>query len=367
MTRTARGSGRAAARKAGKPGKAAPAVPAAPAASAPRAAKERPPKARGSHAARTDPRERLRRVLFLVPYAVRHPGIPVKDLARRCGCTEKELVEDLDFLLGVGSPPFAPDDFLDLYVERDRVYVALHQSFSRPPRFTESEAAALAAAAQGLGGEGRERAVEALRDAVPRDRRASFDELVGRIYAGAPPARDSVLGRLQRAIADRHSVKLAYHSASRDAETERVVHPYTLAQRFGHWYLYGHDAARGKALAFRVDRIRDCAALPDRFEAPSEAELARARLFSEPSGEPVRLRLGPQAAPWALSRPGIALAKRTEKGGAVVEIRGAGDEWATRLALSLGGDAEVIAPASARRHFVEAVRRTLARYEPPGS
>jgi proteasome accessory factor C len=301
-------------------------------------------------------------VLFLVPFAVRHPGIPVKELARRCGCTEKELLEDLDFLLGVGSPPFAPDDFLDLYVEGDRVYVALHQSFSRPPRFTESEAAALAAAAQALGGEGRERAVKALRDSVPRDRRASFDELVGRIYAGAPPARDSVLGRLQKAIADRRAVRLAYHSASRDAESERTVHPYTLAQRFGHWYLYGHDSARGRALAFRLDRIRECTPLPDRFEPPGEAELARARLFSESMGEPVRLRLGPLAAAWALSRPGISLVKRLEKGGALVEVRDAGEEWATRFALSLGGDAEVASPASARRHFAESVRRALARY-----
>jgi proteasome accessory factor C len=323
------------------------------------------PAARTSRRASTrkppDPRDRLRRVLFLVPYAVRHPGIPVRDLARRCGCTEKELLEDLDFLLGVGSPPFAPDDFLDLYVEGDRVFVALHQSFSRPPRFTESEAAALAAAAQALGGEGRERSVKALRDSVPKDRRESFDELVGRIYAGAPPARDSVLGRLQRAIADRRAVRLAYHSASSDAETERIVHPYTLAQRFGHWYLYGHDSARGKALAFRLDRIRECAVLADRFEPPSEAELAKARLFSESSGESVQIRLGPVAAAWALARPGMRLVKRTDRGGAVVEVE-AGQDWATRFALSLGGDAEVIGPAAARRHFEEAVRRTLARY-----
>jgi len=311
--------------------------------------------------AKADPRDRLRRVLFLVPYAVRHPGIPVKDLARRCGCTEKELLEDLDFLLGVGSPPFAPDDFLDLYVEGDRVYVALHQSFSRPPRFTESEAAALAAAAQALGGEGRERAVKALRDSVPRDRRASFDELVGRIYAGAPPAKDSVLGRLQRAIAERRAVRLAYHSASRDAETDRIVHPYTLAQRFGHWYLYGHDPGRGKALAFRVDRVRDCAVTDQRFDPPGEAELARARLFSEAEGEPPRVRVAPAAVAWAVARPGVRLVKR-EKGGAVVELPGASAEWATRFALSLGGDAEVIAPVPARRHFCEAVRRTLARY-----
>ncbi len=328
---------------------------------APRAGKPRKRAARKLPAAKPDPRDRLRRVLFLVPYAVRHPGIPVKDLARKCGCSEKEILEDLDFLLGVGSPPFAPDDFLDLYVEGDKVYVALHQSFSRPPRFTESEAAALAAAVRALGGEGRERAVKALRDSVPRDRRASFDELAGRIYAGAPPARDSVLGRLQRAIAERRAVRLAYHSASRDADTDRIVHPYTLAQRFGHWYLYGHDPGRGKALAFRLDRVRECAMTEQRFDPPAEAELARARLFSESEGEPPRLRIGPDAAAWAVARPGVRLVKRTDAG-AVVELPGASAEYATRFALSLGGEAEVIAPAAARRHFTEAVRRTLARY-----
>jgi len=325
--------------------------------------KRRPAAARaGPVAARPDPRDRLRRVLFLVPYAVRHPGIHVKDLARRCGCTEKEILEDLDFLLGVGSPPFAPDDFLDLYVEGDRVHVALHQSFSRPPRFTESEAAALAAAARALGGEGRERVVKALRDSVPRGRRASFDELVERIYAGAPPAPDSVLGRLQRAIADRRAVTLAYRSASSGSPGDRTVHPYTLAQRLGHWYLYGHDSARGRALAFRVDRIQGCMLTEERFEPPSDAELARARLFSEPSGEPIRLRLGPIAAAWALGRPGLELVKNLENGGAVVEVSGADDAWATRFALSFGGAAEVVGPAPARRHFAEAVRRTLARY-----
>jgi len=319
-------------------------------------------KAQGAAPAKADPRERLRRVLFLVPYAVRHNGIPVKDLARRCGVTEKELLEDLDFLLGVGCPPFAPDDFLDLYVEGDKVYVALHQSFSRPPRFTESEAAALAAAAQALGGEGKVRALDALRESVPRDRRASFDELVGRIYAGSPPARDSVLGRLQRAIADRREVRLVYYTATRAAEGERTVRPWTLAQRFGHWYLYGFDLARAKPLPFRLDRIRECALTDERFEAPSEAQLAKARLFSEAQGEPIRIRLGPVAAAWALSRPGVVLVERAKDGGAVVEVAGAGEDWATRFALSFGGDAEVIAPAPARRQFAETVRRALARY-----
>jgi proteasome accessory factor C len=316
----------------------------------------------GAAAAKADGRERLRRLLFLVPYAVKHPGVAVKDLARKCGVSEKELLDDLDFLLGVGCPPFAPDDFLDIYAEGGKVHVALHQSFLSPPRFTESEGAALAAAAQALGGEGRERAVKALRDSVPRDRRASFDELVGRIYAGSPPARDSVLGKLQRAIAERREVRLRYFTASREAESDRTVQPWTLAQRLGHWYLFGFDLARGRELAFRVDRIRECALDEARFDEPSEAQLEKARLFSDASGEPVRLRLGPLAAAWAEGRPGISLVERTGSGGAVVEVKGASEEWATRFALSYAPDAEVVSPPSARRHFAEAVRRALARY-----
>ena len=188
--------------------------------------KAAPPKA--------DARDRLRRVLFLVPYAVRHPGVPVRELARKCGVPEKQILEDLDFLLGVGCPPFAPDDFLDLYVEGDRVHVALHLSFTRPPRFTESEAAALAAAARALGGEGTERVVRALREAVPRDRRAIFEELLACIFAGSPPARDSLLGRIEQAIAARRALRIRYFTATRGEESERVVHPYTLAQRPDH-------------------------------------------------------------------------------------------------------------------------------------
>lgn len=310
---------------------------------------------------RPEARDRLRRVLFLVPYAVRHPGIPVKELARRCGVDEVELLDDLDFLLEVGCPPFAPDDFLDLYVEGDRVYVALHQSFSRPPRFTESEAAALAAAARALGGEGVERAVKALRDSVPRDRRQSFDELSERIYAGSPPARGSVLARLQKAIAERREVRLTYYTASRQAESERTVRPYTLVGRLGHWYLWGHDSGRGRALPFRVDRIKECALGDGRFEAPPEADLAPPRLFSEPAGEPVRIKLGPGALAWARERPGLRIVQEGPRGG-VVEVAGVDAAWATRLALSFAGEAEVLAPPAARRHFAEAVRRALARY-----
>ena len=75
----------------------------------------------------------------------------------------------------------------------------------------------------------------------------------------------------------------------------------------------------------------------------------------------MRLRIAAGATAWALARPGIRLVKRGEDASAVVEVD-AGEEWATRFALSLGGQAEVLSPPAARRHFAERVRKTLTRY-----
>jgi len=171
------------------------------------------------------------------------------------------------------------------------------------------------------------------------------------------------MGRLTRAIAERRAVRVRHVTAGRAEERERVVRPYTLARRFGHWYLFGHDLDRQRDLPFRLDRILDCAVLEETFEPPPPAALARARLFSEAHGEPIRLRLSRVAAAWALARPArLRVMEGGAKGAVVVRVAGADAEWATRFALSFGGEAEVLSPPEARRYFDEAVDRTLARY-----
>ncbi len=92
--------------------------------------------------------ERLRRLLFLVPYVSKHPGVTVDDLAKALNVKREDLLEELDLLTCVGRPPFNPDDYVDIYVDNDRVYVDLDQRLSRPPRLTADEAAALAASAE---------------------------------------------------------------------------------------------------------------------------------------------------------------------------------------------------------------------------
>ena len=82
----------------------------------------------------SDVHERLRRLLFVVPYVARHRGVTVDALAKELGVSREELLRDLELLTMVGRPPFQPDDFIDLHVENDQVWVDLDQRFSKPPR-----------------------------------------------------------------------------------------------------------------------------------------------------------------------------------------------------------------------------------------
>ena len=82
----------------------------------------------------SDSAERLRRLLFLVPYLSQHKGVQIDELAKAMGLSRAEVLEDLELLPLVGRPPFTPADYIDLTIENDRVSLTLDQRFSRPPR-----------------------------------------------------------------------------------------------------------------------------------------------------------------------------------------------------------------------------------------
>ena len=87
--------------------------------------------------------ERINRILFILSYVSKNQGITLQDLAERVGMRPKQLMKELDFMLLIGKPPFRPDDYVDIYVEEQRVYIEYDQMLNRPLRFTRPEALAL--------------------------------------------------------------------------------------------------------------------------------------------------------------------------------------------------------------------------------
>ncbi len=316
-------------------------------------------------------RERLRRLLLIVPAARRRPGVKLADLARELALAPEELRLDIDLLGLVGRPPFSPDDLIDISVdERDRVTVSLDQSFSRPPQLTPLEALALGAAAEEVApaDPAVHSALAKLTGQLPPTARQLYAQLARRVVASTPAPRGAqqILAQLQSAAERYREVALEYDKEGRGAAGERVLRPQGVIDHGGVWYVIGHDVGREAERTFRVDRILAARETGETFPDPGPldpARFQREQLFF-PSGreQAVTLRFSRAAAAWALQRYG-SRARQLADGRVDVLIESTGTGYAVQLALSLAGEAEIAAPQHAREALRDEVERALRRTE----
>jgi proteasome accessory factor C len=298
---------------------------------------------------------RLRRLLFLVPFVARNPGISVDALAKELGVKREALLEELDLLTMVGRPPFQPDDFIDVYVEDDKVFVDLDQRFSAPPRLTAAEGVSLAAAAELLrpaANDALTKALEKLEKVLPKDARERYRAMSRQLDVAleAPTG----LAVLSQAIVEHKEVELDYFTAGRNQTEARRVQPHELFSHRGQWYLQGHCLTRGDVRLFRLDRIKSLKLTDTRFTAPASPKAqpllptARGR-----AGESVTVRFNAAAAPYVAERFGDE-AKWLEGGALEVKVPGDSERWLTQWVLSFGGDAVVQSPEWARKAVANA-------------
>ena len=318
----------------------------------------------------SDKRERLRRLLLIVPAARRRPGIHLDELARELGLDTAQLRSDIDLLGVIGRPPFSPDDLIDISVdERGRVTVALDQSFSRPPQLTAVEALALAAAAEEVASADPAvtSALGKLTEKLTPAARQLYSALARRLAASTPAPRgtEKILAQLRQAAEARREIALDYDKEGRGKAEERKVEPQGVIDHAGVWYVIGRDVGRDAERVFRLDRILAVRETGAQFADPGPLDperFQREKLFF-PSGRerPVVLRFSPGAAAWALQRYG-SRAHQLDNGAVDVSIESAGSQYAVSQALSLAGEAEIVGPPEARAALRDEVARTLARY-----
>ncbi len=322
-----------------------------------------------------DLRERLRRLLLLVPYVARHPGVPIEDLAALMSMTPEDLIEEVDFLLMVGQPPFAPDDCIDLRVEDGKVYVDLDQAFQKPPRLTALEALALAAASQGMA-EGDDstiaRALARIEAALPKELLPMYRQLLQRFAVVRLPGEAKTGALLKTAIVERREVVLEYFNESRAEVGSRPVRPRALHYAQGHWYLSAYCLTRKDDRTFRVDRIRTAKLTARTFDPlPPLPEsrpqpTAGAAPMPPPGPEAERPRIslkGGAVVRYAEERFGKDAVERGRADQAVLTLGGPADAWTVSFALSFAGGAEVQSPPALRRQAADRIRRALDNYK----
>ncbi|MEM9071148.1 MAG: WYL domain-containing protein [Myxococcota bacterium] len=293
--------------------------------------------------------EDLARFLFLVPYVAQHEeGVPVSELCEQLSTDVASLRRLIERVAMVGSPDGSPDEMVEIYLEGDRVFVALPQRFTRPPRFSIEEMLALLVALAPL----REGDLPTLRSQAQAltDRLLSLSSeraeavapaLLQRVVIRADGAESPVhLRDLECAVQGHRVVDAEYYTAGRDALTQRELRPVGLLQVRGAWYVVGND---GKT--FKVERFRRIALRDDTF-VPAEVDLAelRRRLATRRiHGEmtDLELRIGDKTSRYpARSLHSLVRWVRTSRG---------------RVA--------VVGPAEARSAIADEMKALLARYE----
>jgi proteasome accessory factor C len=315
---------------------------------------------------------RLQRILLLLPYAIRHPGVTVDELARKFGVGKRELVEDLNLVFLCGLPGYGPGDLIDVTVEQNRVFVRMADYFATPLKLTPAEALALYAGGRALASLPGMDEADALRRALAK---------IGRALGageGDGPVRDGVevtveagpsghLAELQRALVDRRQVVIEYFSASRGHMTTRTVDPWGLVAALGRWYLVAWDHLSDDERMFRTDRIKVVTATDEPADVPPDFDPERYRgAFTGNGGGDLRVsfEISPEAGRWFGDYYPVQSLTPLEDGWHRVELLAGGTRWAATLLLRLGPHArrarpeEVVEEAKSLASAVAAKHRT---------
>jgi proteasome accessory factor C len=323
---------------------------------------------------------RLERILLLVPFCVRNPGVSISEIAKRFGAPEKEILDDLNLLFVCGLPDYTPADLMEVVIEEDTVVIRMADYFARPLRLTRSEAIPLYLKAQALvnlmsgSGDGRTGVKElaSLRSALTKLGKALLPqeggvaELTKRIKVQLESGEQKWLSLLRDAVTERRRIDLEYYTYSRDNMTRRQVDPHLVFASLGHWYFSGYCHLSKDRRMFRLDRIKSLELTDERFEAPADAdaELPPPLIYVPgPDDQLVRIRVAKTIAQWIGDYLPIERSKDLKGGKVEMEFRTSAFPWLEKLLLRFGSDVEVVEPKELAESMTAAAGRILALYK----
>lgn len=205
-----------------------------------------------------DSRDRLVRLLSMVPYLVANPGVSEAEVLAEFGISAKQWEKDKDTLNVSGLPGYFHGDLMDVTQEAGQIFIRDAETLSQPLRLTQEEACSVLVGLQALPTVPGTDQAHALADAV-----ASLSAVAGRdawladavgleIVGGTDMAR---IATLQGAIVDRRSLRTTYLVRSRDEVTERTIEPYRLYSMDAAWYVRAWCHTAGGLRSFRVDQF----------------------------------------------------------------------------------------------------------------
>jgi len=298
---------------------------------------------------------RLVRLLNMVPYFQVNPKVSYAKAASDLGVNRKQLEADINQLWICGMPGYTPGDLIDFELSDDTINVTFSAGIDRPLQLTSTEATGLLMALRALA------EIPGVVDpAAARSAIAKIDLAAGTAEAGsaetAGATESAAAAAVRQAVRDQRALRIEYFSASRDAQSTRVVDPIRVVLVGDQSYLEAWSREAEGVRLFRFDRILDATVL-DEAAAPPETAVGgpvNTALFdADPSLPAASLRIAPGAA-WMLEYFPMRVVAELPDGHREVAMTYAAEDWLVRQILGFGSDVAVLGPPS----VVERVRRS---------
>lgn len=309
----------------------------------------------------------LARLLSLVPWLRAHPGVTKTAAAAAFGITVDQLEKDLRLAFTCELPD-RPEVFIDIdYLDSDRISVIDAATIDRPLRLRPDEAVALLVGLRALA------AVPGLPDRSALDSAlAKLEDAAGQVGLAArtearpPNASEAAAEAVRAALASGRRLHLSYWVPSRDEVTERDVDPMRIVVVDDVAYLEGWCHASEAVRTFRFDRMADARVLDVAATPPPVADRpapASPGGVFQPSEQDtvVTLHLDPEAR-WVPEYYACESVEEAPDGGLVVTLRTTDTGLVERLALRLGGAAQVLDPHELRANVLLRASQALANY-----
>ncbi|MFC8303385.1 helix-turn-helix transcriptional regulator [Specibacter sp. NPDC057265] len=206
-----------------------------------------------------DSRDRLIRLLSMVPYLVANPGVEEAQVLAEFGITAAEWARDRDTLNVTGLPGYYHGDLMDVITESGQVFIRDAETLASPLRLTREEACTVLVGLRALWAvvdPGREAALVQATEQVAAvaGQDAWLSDAVG-IHLVSGMEIDTITA-LQEAINSKRACVIRYLVASRDEVGERTVEPRRLFSVDSAWFLRAWCRRAGGLRSFRVDRIQ---------------------------------------------------------------------------------------------------------------
>lgn len=301
----------------------------------------------------------------------RHPNAP--GLARMLEVSTRTIQRDLEFLRDSLHAP------LEWSVPHNG-YHYTEPSFILPfQHWTEGELVTLLVADKALSEyrgtpfEGTLRAIfTKLTERLPEEITVSPEELA-HAYSfrwTAPVRNDSRIFRtIQEAMREGKTLRILYHTQSRDDTKWRRIDPYHLANVDGEWYLLAYCHRNREIRVFRPSRVLEIEktdgefSIPERFDASEFLQNKFHAMAGDPPVE-IAIRFDQGLAGYIAERewsPGHRLQFLTD-GGVELRLITENVDAIIRWVLNWGTGAEILSPAWVRRRVRDTLRRLEERY-----